>query len=135
MEHRKKMKTALFTGDGKIQLISGSVPEISEQEALIEVCYAGICGSDISVWKKKHPTATYPRVPGHEFAGVLKKMNGKPARKLTPGMPVVVQPYFSCGVCEACTQGKSNVCYHLKIMGIHMDGCFSEYVAVPLDKV
>jgi 2-desacetyl-2-hydroxyethyl bacteriochlorophyllide A dehydrogenase len=134
-DDNKSMKAAIFTEDGRIELISKPIPVLSNQEALIEVRYAGICGSDVSVWKKKHPTATYPRVPGHEFVGILREIKGNSPRNLRPGALVAVQPFFSCGVCEACTQGKSNVCYQLKIMGIHMDGCFAEYVAVPLDKV
>jgi 2-desacetyl-2-hydroxyethyl bacteriochlorophyllide A dehydrogenase len=129
------MKSALYPGNGEIILTERSIPRIGEGEALIRVLYAGVCGSDVGVWKRQHPTATFPRIPGHEFIGILEDYKGTPPEGLKIGDTVAVQPYYSCGVCEPCKEGKSNVCRELKIMGIHMDGCFAEYAAAPLDKV
>ncbi len=129
------MKAALFADKNKLELAEAPIPEIGPGEALVRVAYAGICGSDVHVWQGRHPTATYPRIPGHEFSGVLEKMNGAPRDGLNPGDRVVVQPFWSCGMCEPCISGMDNVCRELKIFGIHEDGCFAEYVRVPLKKV
>lgn len=129
------MKAALFAEKNKLELVDAPIPEIGPGEALVRVAYAGICGSDIHVWQGHHPTATYPRIPGHEFSGVLEKVNGAVRDGLKPGDRVVVQPFWSCGLCEPCIRGMDNVCRELKIFGIHEDGCFAEYVRVPIKKV
>lgn len=129
------MRAALFPEKDEVIFTELDKPAIKEGEALIEVRYAGICGSDVNVWKGLHPTATYPRVPGHEFVGILRAVQGATKVEMKPGDIVVVQPYDSCGICEACTSGKSNVCSSLSILGIHQDGGFAEYVAAPADKV
>jgi 2-desacetyl-2-hydroxyethyl bacteriochlorophyllide A dehydrogenase len=51
------------------------------------------------------------------------------------GDMVVAQPFFSCGVCEPCITGNDNVCKKLSLLGIHRNGCFAEYVAVPVKKM
>ncbi|MEI3338589.1 MAG: alcohol dehydrogenase catalytic domain-containing protein [Eubacterium sp.] len=45
---------------------------------------------------------------------------------------MVVQPTWTCGLCERCITGHDNVCQHLNILGIHRDGGFAEYVRVPV---
>jgi 2-desacetyl-2-hydroxyethyl bacteriochlorophyllide A dehydrogenase len=110
-------------------------PEMEYGEALIEVMYGGICGSDAHVYHGLHPTATFPVVPGHEFVGKLVGANGPIKAGLTIGDIVVAQPYTTCGDCEPCITGNDNVCTHLKLLGAHRDGCFAEYVTVSASKV
>lgn len=129
------MRAALFPEKGEVIFTEIGTPKAGAGEALIEVKYAGICGSDVNVWKGLHPTATYPRVPGHEFVGILREISGEAKEELSPGDVVVVQPYDSCGICGPCTSGQSNVCRNLSILGIHQDGGFAEYAVVPADKV
>ncbi|MEA4853627.1 MAG: alcohol dehydrogenase catalytic domain-containing protein [Christensenella sp.] len=129
------MRSALFPDKKELIFTELERPTVEEGYAIIEVCFAGICGSDVNVWQGMHGTATYPRIPGHEFVGVLREFIGNPNEDLESGDIVVVQPYYSCGKCEQCTSGKSNICKDLAILGIHMDGGFAEFVKVPLDKV
>ncbi len=130
-----KMKAALFPQKGQIEMTQREIPEIAEGEALVEVKYAGICGSDVHVWQGHHATATYPRIPGHEFSGVLVEAKGTLRDGLKPGDSVVVQPIWTCGMCEPCITGHDNVCSRLNIFGIHRDGCFAQYIRVPIRKV
>lgn len=129
------MKAALFPEKGKIELTQRNVPEIGEGEALVEVKYAGICGSDVHVWQGHHATATYPRIPGHEFSGVLVEAKGTLRAGIEIGDNVVVQPIWTCGMCEPCITGHDNVCSKLNIFGIHQDGCFAQYIRVPVRKI
>lgn len=129
------MKAALLREKNNLELADVEKPEIGHGEALVRVAYSGICGSDIHVWKGHHPTATYPRIPGHEFSGVLEKFIGISRDGLKIGDPVVVQPFWSCGMCEPCIRGMDNVCRSLKVIGFHEDGSFAEYIRVPLKKV
>lgn len=129
------MKAAVYPEKGKIELAERAIPDIGPGEALVEVKYAGICGSDVHVWQGHHPTATYPRIPGHEFSGILVKADGELREGVHAGDRVVVQPYWSCGMCEPCFTGRDNVCKKLNIFGIHRDGCFAQYVRVPTKKI
>ncbi len=124
------MKAAVIKHKGLMALEDISLPELNEGEALVKVMYTGICGTDIHVFHGKHPTATFPLVAGHEFVGEVVTVKGKGSEKFCTGDIVVVQPYFSCGRCEACAKGMDNVCEELAFMGAHVNGSFSEYTKV-----
>lgn len=127
------MQAAVISGESDLHLQQRPVPLLMEGEALIRVNYCGICGTDIHVLHGKHPTATFPVIPGHEFVGELVDFKGN--TQLERGALVVAQPVFSCGHCEPCAKGQSNVCQSLKIHGCHVDGGFAQYVKAPLHKV
>jgi len=110
------------------------VPGCGSGQVLIKVKAAGICGSDISIYKGTSPVATYPRVIGHEFAGEVVRVGDK-AAKVAPGDHVTVNPVMSCGVCRICRKGRGNVCADLRVIGVHTDGGFREYVSVPQENV
>ncbi|MFA6873736.1 MAG: zinc-binding dehydrogenase, partial [Bacteroidaceae bacterium] len=80
-------------------------------------------------------TATFPLIPGHEFVGELVEIKGAGEAFFKVGETVVAQEVISCGYCSACAKGESNACQHLKIIGIHTDGGFAEYVKVPASKL
>lgn len=129
------MKAAWLKDWKKVSVEDRPVPEIGHGDALVRVKYAGICGSDLHVYNGHHATAIKPVIMGHEFAGEIAEVGEDGAGRFQPGDRVVVQPYTSCGVCDTCVQGRDNVCRQLRILGIHIDGCFAEYVKVPLKKV
>ncbi len=129
------MKAVLFPSKNQIEWVDRPCPSIGAGEALVEVKFAGICGSDVHVLEGKHATATYPRIPGHEFSGVLREANGALRDGIQVGDSVVVQPFWTCGTCEPCFTGHDNVCTKLNVFGIHQDGCFAQYIRVPAHKV
>jgi len=129
------MKAAYYKEKEEIDLVEMPIPELKKGEALIKVKYASICGSDLHVYHGKHPTATFPIVPGHEFVGELVGIHDNDSTKIELGEMVVAQPFSSCGICEACITGNDNVCKDLKLLGIHRDGCFAEYVVVSAKKM
>jgi L-gulonate 5-dehydrogenase len=99
-------------------------------EVLLRTIRAGICGSDIHIFHGSNPFARYPRVIGHEFAGVIEAV-GAGVEGLAPGDRAVVDPVVSCGHCYACRVGRSNVCGNLEVFGVHRDGGFREKLVVP----
>ena len=132
----KTMDALVFEAPGKMSMQVKDVPEIGPGEALVKVIYAGICGTDVSVFKGLHPTATYPLTPGHEFVGELVKYNQADAEdRFQIGDTVVAQEILSCGTCDACAKGNDNVCVSLRIQGVHTEGCFANYVKVPIKKM
>lgn len=128
------MKAAVLKEWQRIELADVPVPELDEEEVLIKVKYAGVCGSDVTIYKGKHPTARTPVILGHEFIGVVEKVRSAKRQDLKPGDRVVVEPLISCGQCEACRTGNWHVCRTLKLLGIHTDGGFAEYVKAPAAK-
>lgn len=129
------MKAAWLEDWKEVSLKELPNPQIGNEEALIRVKYAGICGSDLHVYNGHHATAIKPVILGHEFSGEIAELKTQSNSKLKIGDRVVVQPYTSCNVCDLCVQGRDNICKELKIFGIHTDGCFCEYIKVPIKKV
>lgn len=120
---------------GNLQICSEELPEyLSEDDVLIKVKAAGVCGSDIAIYKGTSPVATYPRVIGHEIAGEIAKI-GSNVKDLKIGDHVVIDPVISCGHCYPCSKGKGNVCVDLKVRGVHIDGGYGEYTIAPQKNV
>ncbi len=128
------MKAAVMEEWGRISLKETEKPKPAGDEALIKVHYAGICGTDIHIFAHEHPTAKIPLILGHEFSGEIAEV-GNNTKGLKQGQKVVVQPYRGCNYCEACLDGRDNICSKLSVFGVHENGCFAEYIKVPIKKV
>jgi len=104
-----------------------------DDDVIILVKTAGICGSDVSRFGKigsYHPGLTW----GHEFAGVVVDV-GKRVSTVKPGDRVVACPCFPCFDCEYCGQAQYSKCSKLQVLGGHHKGAFAEYVSVPAANV
>lgn len=122
------MKAVVVEKPGSIAVVERDIPEITENQVLVKVKAAGICGSDVHIFHGKNAFATYPRVVGHEFVGEVVKV-GSQTENIAVGDRVAVDPVVSCGHCYACRHDRHNVCSSLQVMGVHRDGGFQEYVA------
>ncbi|MBZ5763156.1 Zn-dependent oxidoreductase [Rhizobium sp. VS19-DR104.2] len=100
-----------------------------EGEIAIQVIRAGICGSDMHILHGSNPFVTYPRIIGHEFAGVITAL-GRGVSHLAIGDHVVADPVISCGKCHPCRIGRSNVCAKLQVIGVHRDGGFRSVAVI-----
>jgi threonine dehydrogenase-like Zn-dependent dehydrogenase len=98
-------------------------------QAIIRIRRIGICGTDLHAFEGTQPYFDYPRILGHELAGDLVDFDKAPG--FTVGEAVTVIPYFNCGTCIACRNGKPNCCTTLKVCGVHIDGGMVDYLAVP----
>jgi threonine dehydrogenase-like Zn-dependent dehydrogenase len=126
-----KMKAAVLTEYRKVEWKEVDVPSISGNEVLIKVGYACICGSDQHVFLGEfHPRTAVPLIQGHEFAGTVVK-TGAAVRNFMAGDRVAVDPIIWCGHCPACKRQHYPACSNLKLVGIDLDGGFSEYMKVP----
>lgn len=108
-------------------------PVARENEALIKVRSAGICGSDIGAFRGTNGLVTYPRIIGHEIAGEIISLPEHNPRHLKVGDHVIVDPYLYCGSCYPCSIGRTNCCTDLKVLGVHVEGGMAEYFAHPAD--
>ena len=128
------MKAARLKGPGNIALEEIPVPEISDEEVLVEVKYCAICGTDLHDFKSPSfaPVGAYM---GHEFSGVVAKV-GSEVEGWKPGARVVVKPPFQCGECYACKHGFPQCCERaFEAICLSTDaelpGAFARYVRVP----
>ncbi|TCN22747.1 zinc-binding alcohol dehydrogenase family protein [Mesobacillus foraminis] len=101
-----------------------------EGEAIVAIKRIGICGTDLHAFKGNQPFFQYPRVLGHELAGVIEWI-GDNSFGLKTGDQVSIIPYMECGQCIACRKGKTNCCTQMNVMGVHIDGGMQEKISVP----
>jgi 2-desacetyl-2-hydroxyethyl bacteriochlorophyllide A dehydrogenase len=113
----------------KFEYVTRQMPELAENRAIIKIRRIGICGTDLHAFEGTQPFLSYPRILGHELAGELVEYDNAPGFKL--GEIVSFIPYFSCGTCIACRQGKPNCCTTIQVSGVHIDGGMAEYLSVP----
>ena len=99
-------------------------------EVLLKIVRAGICGTDYHIYSGLHPFLAYPRVIGHELAGVV--VTAPPASGWEVGQLAVVNPYLSCGTCHACRQGLLNCCMNISVLGVHRDGGMADFLSLPV---
>ena len=102
-------------------------------EALIKIKTAGICGSDIGAFRGTNGLVSYPRIIGHELAGIIESIPDDNPKGLKVGDKVIVDPYLYCGHCYPCSIGRTNCCVDLKVLGVHVDGGMAEYFCHPAD--
>lgn len=115
-----------------VEVLDIDVPETGADEVLLEVKAAAICGSDLGIYD--YTPAYYrmklPVVLGHEFAGLVAEA-GSDVKGFEVGDRVISRSVVSCGSCGFCRNGLDNLCEDSGLLGIHRDGGFAEYIAVP----
>jgi D-arabinose 1-dehydrogenase-like Zn-dependent alcohol dehydrogenase len=120
---------------GPFQIVERPIPEPSAGSVRIRVQACGICHSD-SVTKEGHyPGIQYPRVPGHEVAGVIDAV-GSGTAGWQPGQRVGVGWNGGyCGRCDYCRRGEFFACVTHQVTGITYDGGYAEYMIAPASAV
>lgn len=125
------MKAIQIVKPGELKIIDMQKPVIDEHNnVLVKMKAAGICGSDVGIYHGTNAAATYPRVIGHEMVGVVEE-TGKDVKHLKVGDRVIINQVVSCGHCYPCNHNRGNVCDNLQVRGVHIDGGYREYMAVP----
>lgn len=117
--------------DGAVRLAEVEEPEINDDEVLVKIKYAGICGSDPHIY---HQNISYninvPIILGHEFSGEIVKV-GKNVKKWKLGDRVTAETHADyCNKCILCKMGHYHLCRDRKGYGFHVNGVFSEFVKV-----
>lgn len=129
------MKAGILYGDRDIRLGDAPEPRIGSDEVLVAPSFAGICGTDLHVYRGEfRGRVIYPSILGHEFGGIIQEV-GEDVKGFRRGDRVVVDPVISCHSCPACRTGHLNACRTLRLLGIDLDGGFGQYVAAPASHV
>ena len=129
-----KMKAAQVTKPGAdFEIVEREIPQPPAGHVRIRVQACGICFSDHLVKDNLWPGITYPRVPGHEVAGVVDEIGGG-VTNWKKGQRVGVGWHGGQdGTCLACRRGDFVNCASAKVTGISFDGGYGEYMVAPAE--
>jgi threonine 3-dehydrogenase len=124
------VKTAAGPG---LELTDVPEPKVGPTDVLIKVKQTGICGTDLHIegwddWAASHVSA--PLIVGHEFSGVVVEV-GQSVTDVSVGDVVSGEGHLVCGRCRNCRAGRRHLCINTRGIGVHLDGAFAEYIAMP----
>ncbi len=134
-------------------------PDVGHGEVKIKVLAASVCGTDKSIYLSTQnpaiieemqryldrPEAYRPIIIGHEFCGIVEEV-GEDAEALQAlglrpdiivekGDYVTAEMHIPCGHCALCRTGNAHICVNVRVKGVHLDGCYAQYVVVPRQNV
>jgi D-arabinose 1-dehydrogenase-like Zn-dependent alcohol dehydrogenase len=116
---------------GELKLVDREIPKPAAGWVRIKVHACGVCHSDSMMITGELPASAYPRIPGHEVAGVIDEL-GEGVHLWRVGQPVGVGWYGGhCGECIACRRGSFINCRFGKISGFTQDGGYAEFMVTP----
>jgi 2-desacetyl-2-hydroxyethyl bacteriochlorophyllide A dehydrogenase len=125
---------AVITAPGEVGFQDKILPELSAHDVLIGIKAASICGSDLHIFKGKHPSAPLPVAVGHEVSGEVVR-TGEAVSKVKIGDRVAVEPVIVCGECHFCKQGQYSLCLNISFQYRKGQGSFAPYFVAEEDWV
>jgi D-arabinose 1-dehydrogenase-like Zn-dependent alcohol dehydrogenase len=130
----KKMRAVQVPGPKKpFELVEKEIPSPKKGSVRVKVQACGICHSDSFTKEGTFPGIHYPRVPGHEIAGVIDAL-GEDAGDWQVGQRVGIGWHGGhCNICPSCRRGDFMTCSKLQIPGISYDGGYAEYLIAPME--
>lgn len=131
-----KMKVAqVAKAGGDFEIVEREIPQPGPGQVRIRVQACGVCHSDVLIKEGGWPGLEYPRVPGHEVAGVIDE-SGAGVTQWRKGQRVGVGWHGGQdGSCLACRRGDFANCANLKITGLSYDGGYQEYMIAPVEAI
>lgn len=130
------MKAFLLDAPGQYRITDVALPgHPGADEVLLKMQLVGMCGSDLNTFSGRNPLVTFPRIPGHEIAAIVEEAGSNVPEQFKPGTAVTMLPYFNCGKCSACRQGRFNACRDNQTLGVQRDGALTEFLIVPWTKL
>ena len=128
------MKVAQISKPGAgFQVVEREIPEPDAGHVRIKVQACGVCHSDVLTVEGYWPGIRYPRVPGHEVAGIIDEV-GAGVSEWKKGQRVGVGWHGGQdGTCPECRRGDFRNCRNLKIAGISYDGGYQQYMVAPVE--
>jgi D-arabinose 1-dehydrogenase-like Zn-dependent alcohol dehydrogenase len=119
--------------NGPFEIVERDIPEPGAAQVRIKIQACGVCHSDSFTKEGLFPGIQYPRVPGHEIAGIIDKV-GKDVTQWEPGQRVAVGWHGGhCSHCESCRRGDFVTCKFAQVPGISYDGGYADYMIAPIE--
>lgn len=123
------MKAAVLHGVHDLRLEELQDPWPADNEVLIRVKAAGVCGTDVHMWEGTNQEGTFPFIPGHEWSGEVVEV-GKDVKSVSRGERVVAEVPIPCRICDNCKDGmEPNMCPDFELYGFSWEnpGGMAEY--------
>ncbi|OJX38310.1 MAG: hypothetical protein BGO78_09900 [Chloroflexi bacterium 44-23] len=120
---------AIITAPGRVEFQQKTLVPLGDEEVLIKIRAAAICGSDLHLFKGLHPSAKLPVSVGHEAAGEIVEV-GKKVIRHKVGDRVTIEPVIACGKCEYCVRGDYHLCANISFQYRKGQGAFTPYFIV-----
>ncbi|HSF80516.1 MAG TPA: alcohol dehydrogenase catalytic domain-containing protein [Anaerolineales bacterium] len=117
---------AYVTAPGKVEFREHRLPKMQVHQVLVKVRAASICGSDLHIFKGRHPAAPLPVAVGHELSGEIVQV-GSEVTLLKEGDRVAVEPVIACGNCHFCQRGEYHLCLNISFQYRQGQGAFAPY--------
>ncbi len=118
---------------GDFEIVERDVPQPGPREVRVKVLACGVCHSDVFTKEGYWPGIQYPRVPGHEVAGLVDEL-GADVTGWNKGQRVGVGWHGGHdGTCRSCRRGDFRNCENVKIAGISYDGGYQQYMVAPVE--
>ena len=134
----KKMKAAVLHKPLDLRVEMVDAPQVGARDVLVRMRRVGICGSDVHFYLRGRIgsfVVKKPLILGHECSGEVVEV-GEKVTNVKVGQRVVIEPGFTCGVCEACRSGRYNLCPNVRFYGAPpYDGAFAEYALASAENV
>jgi D-arabinose 1-dehydrogenase-like Zn-dependent alcohol dehydrogenase len=121
--------------NGPFEIVERSIPEPGAGSVRIKVQACGICHSDSLTKEGTYPGIQYPRVPGHEVAGIIDAVGSGVAGWQVGQRVGVGWNGGYCGQCDHCRRGEFFACVTGQVTGISFDGGYAEYLVAPVSAV
>ena len=121
--------------NGPLEIVERPIPEPAAGTVRVKVLACGVCHSDALVKEGTYPGVQYPRVPGHEVAGVIDAVGPGVANWKRGERVGVGWNGGYCGHCDQCRRGHFFACETHQVTGITFDGGYAEYMVAPASAV
>lgn len=125
------VKTERAAG-GQLRTVPDPVP--GNDEVLVAVRAASVCGTDVHIWEwnewAQHRIRRVPMILGHELSGEIVRV-GSNVRSLQVGDHVSAETHIADGTCHSCRTGKMHICENVQVLGVDRDGIFAELAVLP----
>ncbi|HHT0591979.1 TPA: alcohol dehydrogenase [Legionella anisa] len=129
----KKIMAVQVNKSGEWESIEKDIAMPAAKQVRIRVEACGVCHSDVFVKENLWPGLQFPRIPGHEVAGVIDEV-GTNITRWKPGQRVGVGWAGAlCGQCLSCRHGDFILCENHQITGLHYDGGYAQYMIAPVE--
>ena len=125
------MRAVILSGPNEFAPGELEKPAIGDNDILLEMKKAAICGTDIRILEgTKRKGVRYPSVIGHEMCGIICEV-GQNVKGYKVGEKVAIANVIPCHSCHSCLTGRENACMNRKAIGYEFNGGFEEYVLIP----
>lgn len=135
-------RAVVVTEPGKLEMQEFSLPEVGEDDGILKVELAGVCGSDPGIFRGKASRAPrpYPLILGHEMVGRVHSMGreAKARHGVREGDRVIIEYAFGCGKCRPCLEGRYTLCDNFYTYGSmvscaeppHLYGAYADFLYI-----